>query len=260
MPKRDLAQIMLRDADRFEGESDAVDFTPATAAKAASAAPEVSPATPGRYGERQSVNLPSVAIIVLIHAVLIGAALQARHHYVRHREARMVVVNLMPPPPPPAEDIPPPPAAQPEIVAPPPLVQTPVPPRPQVATTPEPPPVSSALAVTAPPAPPSPVPSRPAATGPVQGGDLAAQMVAGKAPRYPVESLRKREQGTVILSLIVGVDGRVSSISIARSSGFPRLDNAARDAVRSWRWSPIIRNGQAVMVQGFVDFPFVLQG
>src|SRR3546814_7287866 len=67
----------------------------------------------------------------------------------------------------------------------------------------------------------------------VQGGDLGAQMIAGKPPRYPVESRRKREQGTVVLALTLGLDGAVESLSIARSSGFPRLDNAARDALRS---------------------------
>ncbi len=248
---------MLRVADRFEEAADADDLAPAAVVSAAVAPPLPVPAS--RYGEGRKLNYPSVAAVVLIHAVLLGAVMQARHHYVRRQEARMEVVNLMPPPPPPADETPPPPA-RPEIVAPPPIVQTPVPPRPQVATMPEPPPISSPIAVIAPAAPPSPAPSRPAGPSTVPGGDLAAQMVSGKAPRYPIESRRKREQGIVILSLVVGIDGRVSSLSVARSSGFSRLDDAARDAVRNWRWSPIIRDGQAVMVKGIVEIPFVLQG
>lgn len=89
---------------------------------------------------------------------------------------------------------------------------------------------------------------------------MGTKMVSGKPPRYPIECRRKREQGTVLLSLVVGVDGGVQTISIARSSGFASLDDAARDAVRKWRWEPTVRNGQPVMVRGVVEIPFVLQG
>ncbi len=92
------------------------------------------------------------------------------------------------------------------------------------------------------------------------GGDLSAQMVSGKPPRYPIESRRKREQGTVVLALTLGLDGAVESLTIARSSGFSRLDDAARDAVRKWRWRPMIQQGQPVKVKGVVEIPFVLQG
>ena len=92
-----------------------------------------------------------------------------------------------------------------------------------------------------------------------QGGDLSAQMIAGKPPRYPIESRRKREQGTVVLTLTLGIDGAVDSIAISQSSGFARLDEAARDAVRKWRWSPVVRNGQPMRVKGVVEIPFVLR-
>jgi periplasmic protein TonB len=49
-------------------------------------------------------------------------------------------------------------------------------------------------------------------------------------------------------------------VSVARSSGFDRLDKAALDAVRRWRWSPTLRDGAPVSVRGTVDIPFVLQG
>ena len=96
-------------------------------------------------------------------------------------------------------------------------------------------------------------------SGIVQGGDLGTQMIAGRPPRYPVESRRKREQGTVLLALTLGLDGAVESLSIAQSSGFARLDNAARDAVRGWRWKPVMRDGQPVRVKGVVEIPFVLR-
>lgn len=93
----------------------------------------------------------------------------------------------------------------------------------------------------------------------MQGGDLGAQMVAGRPPRYPVESRRRREQGTVVLALTLGLDGGVETISLSKSSGFRRLDDAARDAVRGWRWKPFLRGGQPVKVSGDVEIPFVLR-
>jgi protein TonB len=52
------------------------------------------------------------------------------------------------------------------------------------------------------------------------------------------------EEGTVTLGLLVGTDGRVVEISIANSSGFARLDKAALDAVRKWRWTPMMRGAK----------------
>jgi protein TonB len=250
---------MLRVADRFveEAADDPFVSSPAALPSRPSAPPPFD-AAPARYGARRGLNYPAVLVIVLLHAVLITALVQARHHVQRAREARLSVVNLMPPPPPPPSAEEPPPPPQTKIVAPPPLVQVPLPPISTVATTPDivpPAPPAPPVAVSAPPAPAA------AAMGSsvVQGGDLGAQMVAGKPPRYPVESRRKREQGTVVLALTLGVDGAVESLSIAQSSGFPRLDNAARDAVRGWRWKPVMRDGQAVRVKGVVEIPFILR-
>jgi protein TonB len=67
------------------------------------------------------------------------------------------------------------------------------------------------------------------------------------------------EEGTVTLGLLVGTDGRVVEISIANSSGFARLDKAALDAVRKWRWTPMMRGGEAVMLRGFLKIPFSLK-
>jgi len=101
--------------------------------------------------------------------------------------------------------------------------------------------------------------ARPAPGGPEKAGDLSAKMTSARPPRYPVDSRRAREEGTVVLSVLLAIDGRVSDIAVARSSGFPRLDRAALDAVRDWRWSPMMREGTPVMVRGMVTIPFILQ-
>jgi len=116
-----------------------------------------------------------------------------------------------------------------------------------------------------PPAPPAPVAPAPVAAapkapaGPAEVGDLGARILSFTPPSYPLESRRNMEEGTVTLGLLVGTDGRVAEISVANSSGFPRLDKAALEAVRKWRWTPMMRGGEAVMLRGFLKIPFGLK-
>jgi TonB family C-terminal domain len=55
-------------------------------------------------------------------------------------------------------------------------------------------------------------------------------------PTYPPASRRAGEQGTVRLKVLVDTSGRASNVAVTQSSGFPRLDQAAMDAVRKWRF------------------------
>jgi protein TonB len=65
--------------------------------------------------------------------------------------------------------------------------------------------------------------------------ELARRIDRGK--RYPKASRRRGEQGIVQLHFVVQADGRLTDISVQRSSGSKRLDEAAISAVR--RVSPI---------------------
>jgi TonB family protein len=59
------------------------------------------------------------------------------------------------------------------------------------------------------------------------------------APVYPYESLRDKEQGTVVLLLEVDESGKPSSVTVKESSGYWRLDRAATDWVkRYWFFGP----------------------
>jgi TonB family protein len=49
-------------------------------------------------------------------------------------------------------------------------------------------------------------------------------------------------QGTVILEAMVDEDGNVESLEVLRS--VPVLDKPALDAVKQWRYSPVILNGR----------------
>jgi protein TonB len=213
-----------------------------------------------RSGYRRSRGADPVATI---GALAIGLATVAAFAFMNptfvkqdKRDVTVVALLEMPedppaeaPPPPPEQSVPPPKAA---IVAPVPLVAIPQAPVMQA------PPVAAPVASPAPP--PKPVALAVTPRGPENVGELSAKMISAKPPRYPFDSRRQHEQGTVILSVLLSVDGRVADVSIARSSGFPRLDDAALDAVRNWRWSPMMRDGSAVMVRGMVTIPFILQG
>jgi protein TonB len=66
------------------------------------------------------------------------------------------------------------------------------------------------------------------------------------AADYPAESIPAREMGTTQVQYLVHADGIVRDTIIARSSGSPRLDQAAVDIVARWRFKPASQNGQPV--------------
>jgi protein TonB len=66
------------------------------------------------------------------------------------------------------------------------------------------------------------------------------------APSYPEAARMRGEQGTVALEIAVGTDGLPVNVTVARSSGSPMLDAAARRAVQEWRFRPAMRDGEAV--------------
>lgn len=81
-------------------------------------------------------------------------------------------------------------------------------------------------------------------SGPIEAGQL--QYLSSPAPTYPAAALRAGQQGTVMLRVLVGTDGRPAEVSVQTSSGHRALDLAARSQVlRSWRFQPAMQNGQA---------------
>jgi periplasmic protein TonB len=73
--------------------------------------------------------------------------------------------------------------------------------------------------------------------------------------------LREGVQGTVLLQVLVDVDGRPLQVDVQRSSGDRRLDVAARRQVLDhWRFRPAMKNGHAVQAIGLVPVAFSLSG
>jgi protein TonB len=67
-----------------------------------------------------------------------------------------------------------------------------------------------------------------------------------RPPVYPRAAELNSWSGEVLLDLQVSARGRVDSLRIQSSSGFPLLDQAAVNAVRHWRFVPARRNGMNV--------------
>lgn len=209
-----------------------------------------------QYGGRKA-NLPAIAAILAIHAALLGALI-AFDVIPLHRvpPPKPLVIELL------REVAPPPEVMQakpidPPIVAPVPIVRTETPPPPQVAVVTTPPPAiaTPVVAATAPVAVPSPAP----ANGPVDRPDVLPQTLSRTELRYPIESRRRKEEGTVVLSVLITTGGAVADIKLRASSGFDRLDDAARDSVKRWRFRAAIKDGQAVMAWGVVAIPFQIR-
>jgi protein TonB len=68
-----------------------------------------------------------------------------------------------------------------------------------------------------------------------------------------------REQGTVTLRVLIGADGHAAQAQVETSSGFERLDHAALQAVRSWKYLPGKRNGVPEAMWFNVPVKFVLE-
>ena len=85
------------------------------------------------------------------------------------------------------------------------------------------------------------------------------EYASAPAPTYPRDMLLDGKEGTVVLKVLVDVDGKPLSVEIERSSGHRKLDDAARRQVlRKWMFRPAIRDGQAVQVYGIVPVSFSL--
>lgn len=66
------------------------------------------------------------------------------------------------------------------------------------------------------------------------------------SPPYPRLARRAGEQGTVLLRLELDPEGRVARVEVLESSGFERLDRAARETLAGWRFEPRREDGRAV--------------
>ncbi len=76
------------------------------------------------------------------------------------------------------------------------------------------------------------------------------------APKYPKRSLRLKQEGVVLINILIGINGKQQKMIIIQSSSYKLLDKAALDAVSQWDFSPTMRGNIPILswVQVPVEF------
>jgi TonB family protein len=74
-------------------------------------------------------------------------------------------------------------------------------------------------------------------------------------PKYTVQAKRAKLQGTVVLSLTVGTDGRAHDIKVEKPLGMG-LDEQAVASLEKWRFGPACEDGKAVPAKTHVEMNF----
>ena len=91
----------------------------------------------------------------------------------------------------------------------------------------------------------------------VGGGVSAPRAIYDPDPQYSDEARRAKYQGTVVLWVVVGANGKPRDVRVSRSLGMG-LDEKAIEAVREWRFEPAIKDGRPVAVQVNIEVDFRL--
>jgi protein TonB len=94
-----------------------------------------------------------------------------------------------------------------------------------------------------------------ARTGPNGGRVQQAQLVFHKDPEYPQIAKQSGAQGEVVLTAMIGVNGKVKDVKVLQ--GHPLLRNAAIAAVKQWVYKPTLLNGVPVEAETRITLKFV---
>jgi TonB family protein len=74
---------------------------------------------------------------------------------------------------------------------------------------------------------------------------------------YPLLAQHMNVQGSVVLQAVIGADGVVQNLHVV--SGPAILASAAQQAVREWRFKPVLQNGQAVETKAKITVNFTIK-
>lgn len=189
--------------------------------------------------------LISLLLVIGLHAAVLAAVVMASSESKPVEIIRPTIQGVL--------------IAQPQVTPPPPEPPPPLPPppekKPEPKPTPKPPPKAppSERAVKAPEPEPAPVVQEPVESKPAEPAPqpvipprAEAGQLSNPAPVYPNLSRRLREEGVVVLEILIKADGTVGEIKIKSSSGYKRLDDTALKAVQQWRYQPATQGGNKI--------------
>lgn len=97
---------------------------------------------------------------------------------------------------------------------------------------------------------------RPPMTIRVGGNVASANLVRQAKPEYPAAARKNGIQGTVRMTALIGLDGRILGLELV--SGPPELVDASVSAVRMWEYKPTLLNGKPCFVMTLIDVNYVL--
>src|ERR1700678_1145265 len=222
---------------------------------------------------KRTNNSWTVALSAIIQACLLGILILIPLIYTEALPKTLLTTFLVPPPPPPP---PPPPAAAIQRIVKPVvrlihngqmMAPTVVPKKVEMIKEEEIPPDVGAVGVvggvpggvpggsgSGMPPPPKATPSRIR----VGGNVAAAKLVRQVTPLYPPIAKTAHIFGTVMLHAVIAKDGTIQELTYV--SGPPLLMKNAMDAVRQWRYSPTLLNGEPVEVDTTISVVFTLGG
>ena len=206
-----------------------------------------------RHPARQAAGIIGVVVIhlVVIYALATGLGRQVIEIIQKPLDTRIIDEVKAPPPPPPAPPPPPKMAPPPQAFIPLPEINVRIPPPTPNAITavttvkpPEPVVITRAPEVAAAP---------PVRVGPVINAKSCEQ------PEYPPQAVRLGQSGIVELEFLVDVDGSALDSRVKSSSGFPRLDDAARKALQLCKFKPATEDGKSIKAWGALKYEWKLQ-
>lgn len=185
-------------------------------------------AVPNRFTTQKAVGLLAAVLLQagFVYALVNGLAatiISKLPDELKVAVEQEKAIPKPPPPPPPQVDIPPPP------VAPPPDINI------QIEA-----PAPSITVSNKPPPPPAPVVHQ-SVSSPVSIGRPHTC-----TQNYPQMSVKLGEEGTTMISFHIMTDGSVTNVTVAKSSGSSRLDEAAVSCAGRWHYKPATQDGNPV--------------
>lgn len=205
-------------------------------------------------------HFAGMAFVVMLHVAVVYALVTGLSRkiveVVRAPIETKIIEELKKPPPP---DVPPPPPPKLAVAPPPPYIP---PPEVQIQQPPPQENVISAVTTVKPETPtPPPVAGAPAAgaVAPISIPPVIDAARSCKTPEYPAASRRAEETGTVTLRFLIDVNGRVIESRVESSSGYRRLDDAARQALSLCGFKPGTVDGKPVRSWARLQYEWKLE-
>ena len=91
---------------------------------------------------------------------------------------------------------------------------------------------------------------------PMNVGSLVSYATRQSPPVYPLAAKSMRASGVVKVEVTVDEKGDVATVQ--KVSGPMMLQDAAKDAIKKWKFKPFVRDGQPVKATGFINFSFTI--